>query len=369
MLLHMLRTPCARAPGARAEQGRARELLATCSRPSSAISASSWRASSARAASIRRATSRRSRSTAGRTATPPSTTRCSNRWPEAQHRTSSDGRASAASRSPTRMRAATPIPTGPSTRPTAPYRNFCRLKLNAADMTATPGPLFALSLGLISLITPLAVHLFMPVIPAVKAALDLTDALAQLTFSISLFGMAFATLFYGTLSDRYGRRPVLLSGLALFLFGSAVSAPTDRRPLIAGRLVQAIGAGCGMTLVRAIAQRRLPRRPSGQGDRLPHHVRHPRPDDLADHRRHADRCVRLGEACSALRCSLEAAIWLTSTLAIFESHPPLPQHRASDNVVRSYFDLFRRLRFTAFVVQSGLFHRRRSWPRRRRPQA
>ena len=67
-------------------------------------------------------------------------------------------------------------------------------------------------------------HLFFPVIPAVKAALGLTDAHAQLTFSIALFGMAFATLFYGSLSDRYGRRPVLLSGLALFLIGSVVSA-------------------------------------------------------------------------------------------------------------------------------------------------
>ena len=36
--------------------------------------------------------------------------------------------------------------------------------------------------------------------------------------------MAFATLFYGSLSDRYGRRPVLLSGLALFLLGSVISA-------------------------------------------------------------------------------------------------------------------------------------------------
>src|SRR5580704_478373 len=103
----------------------------------------------------------------------------------------------------------------------APYRNFCRLKRNAAHMTTTPGPLFALALASISLIGPLAVHLFMPVIPAVKAALGLSEALAQLTFSIALFGMAFATLVYGSLSDRYGRRPVLLSGLALFLIGSA----------------------------------------------------------------------------------------------------------------------------------------------------
>ena len=106
-----------------------------------------------------------------------------------------------------------------------------------------------------ALITPLAVHLFFPVIPAVKMALGLSDAYAQFTFSISLFGMAFATLFYGSLSDRYGRRPVLLSGLVLFLFGSVVSAiaPTAET-LVLGRLVQAIGAGCALTLVRAIAR-------------------------------------------------------------------------------------------------------------------
>src|ERR1700692_4447588 len=119
----------------------------------------------------------------------------------------------------------------------------------------TPGALFALALASISLIGPLAVHLFLPVIPAVKAALGLSEATAQLTFSIALFGMAFATLFYGSLSDRYGRRPVLLSGLALFLIGSALSAAADSIvPLVLGRFLQAIGAGCGITLGRALAQ-------------------------------------------------------------------------------------------------------------------
>jgi len=112
----------------------------------------------------------------------------------------------------------------------------------------TPGRAFTISLGLIALITPLAVHLFFPVIPAVKVALGLSDARAQLTFSIALFGMAFATLFYGSLSDRYGRRPVLLSGLALFLFGSVVSLMAETvNALVLGRLVQAIGAGCALT--------------------------------------------------------------------------------------------------------------------------
>src|SRR3954454_5416695 len=118
-----------------------------------------------------------------------------------------------------------------------------------------PGRTFTISLGLIALITPLAVHLFFPVIPAVKVALGLSDARAQLTFSIALFGMAFATLFYGSLSDRYGRRPVLLSGLALFLFGSVVSLMAETvNALVLGRLVQAIGAGCALTLTRAIAR-------------------------------------------------------------------------------------------------------------------
>ena len=94
----------------------------------------------------------------------------------------------------------------------------------------------------------------MPVIPAVKADLALSDAMAQFTFSIALFGMAFAPLVYGSLSDRYGRRPLLLSGLAIFLIGSLISAVADSvTVLVVGRLAQAIGAGCGVTLVRTIA--------------------------------------------------------------------------------------------------------------------
>ena len=122
-------------------------------------------------------------------------------------------------------------------------------------MTAQPGPLFKVALASISLIGPLAVHLFLPAIPTVKVALGVSDAYAQLTFSIALFGMAISTLFYGSLSDRLGRRPVLLSGLALFLIGSAISAASySMSTLVLGRFVQAVGAGAGITLSRAIAR-------------------------------------------------------------------------------------------------------------------
>jgi DHA1 family bicyclomycin/chloramphenicol resistance-like MFS transporter len=118
-----------------------------------------------------------------------------------------------------------------------------------------PSLAFAISLGSITLIGPLAIHLFLPAMPSVKASFGASDALVQLTFSVTLMTMAVVTPVYGTLSDRYGRRPILLSGLAFFLLGSIVSAVAPSvTVLIIGRLIQAMGAGCGLTLTRAIAR-------------------------------------------------------------------------------------------------------------------
>src|SRR3954452_6322747 len=218
----------------------------------------------------------------------------------------------------------------------------------------TPGRAFTISLALTALVTPLAVHLFFPVIPAVKKALGLTDAFAQLTFSIALFGMAFATLFYGSLSDRYGRRPVLLSGLGLFLFGSAVSAIAETaHALVLGRLIQAIGAGCSLTLVRAIARDAF------------------RADQLVKAIAYLTMFGTLGPMISpiiggALTDTLGwrsvfgfallagGAITLTAYLAMYETHPAEKRTKAGDmSVARSYLALFSRLRFNAFVLTSG----------------
>lgn len=122
-------------------------------------------------------------------------------------------------------------------------------------MSPPPSTLFAVALAAITLIGPLSIHLFLPALPQVKDAFGISDGLAQLTFSITLFTMAGTTLIYGALSDKYGRRPVLLTGLVLFLIGIALAALAPTVELfILGRLIQAIGAGCGVALGRAIAR-------------------------------------------------------------------------------------------------------------------
>jgi DHA1 family bicyclomycin/chloramphenicol resistance-like MFS transporter len=108
--------------------------------------------------------------------------------------------------------------------------------------------------GIFSLLA-LASDLYLPALPAIRTALGATDAQAQLTLSAFAIGFGTAQLAYGPLSDRFGRRPVLLSGLALFMLGSIASmlAPSIEW-LVAARLLQGFGACSGPVIGRAIVR-------------------------------------------------------------------------------------------------------------------
>jgi DHA1 family bicyclomycin/chloramphenicol resistance-like MFS transporter len=102
---------------------------------------------------------------------------------------------------------------------------------------------------------PMAMQIVVPALPAIQEAFDVTPATAQLTLSLSAFSIALATLAYGPLSDRYGRRPALLGGLLVYLAGSALCGlATSMGGLIAGRIVQAAGGCAGIVLTRAIVR-------------------------------------------------------------------------------------------------------------------
>ncbi len=119
----------------------------------------------------------------------------------------------------------------------------------------TPRWHFFIALVSITFIGPLSLHLFIPAMPAVKEAFGVSTGMAQLTMSLAMLSMAFFTVAYGGMSDRFGRKRVLMGGLVLFTCGAAsCMAATSMAMLLAGRILQGAGAGCGVVLARAIAR-------------------------------------------------------------------------------------------------------------------
>jgi len=77
----------------------------------------------------------------------------------------------------------------------------------------------------------------------------------QLTMSVYIFGLAVGQLAYGPLSDRFGRRPLLVGGLLLYTTaGLAASLVPDVNSLIVARLLQALGGCAGLVIGRAIVR-------------------------------------------------------------------------------------------------------------------
>jgi len=120
---------------------------------------------------------------------------------------------------------------------------------------ASPGALFVFVLAMITLMGPVAIHQFFPATPAVTAAFEVDAKLGQMTVAVPMFAMALMTLVFGSFSDRYGRRPVLLIGITLFTIGGFASAAAESIwTLIGARFLQGAGGACGLALARAIAR-------------------------------------------------------------------------------------------------------------------
>jgi len=220
-------------------------------------------------------------------------------------------------------------------------------------MRRPPNSRFVAALVSITLIGPLAIHLFLPAMPEVKKAFGISDALVGLTFSVTLLVMAFVTLAYGSLSDRYGRRPVLLMGLVLFTAGSAVSSIAGSvSGLIVGRMIQALGAGCGVTLARAIAR-------DAYGT-----------DGLVKVIAYLTMAYALGPMLSPLLGGMlidvfgwrsvfwfamlsGAGITTAACVVLYETRPEDEIEQRPTGIFRNFAALLAHPRFTAFVLQTG----------------
>ncbi len=111
------------------------------------------------------------------------------------------------------------------------------------------------SLGMVG---ALAIDTYLPSMPAIGQAFDVGPMAVQQTLSVFLFTFAFMMLFYGTLSDSFGRRPVILAALAVYTLASvgAAFAP-DFGTLLLCRAFQGLAAGAGSVIGQAIVQDRF----------------------------------------------------------------------------------------------------------------
>ncbi|MET4698392.1 DHA1 family bicyclomycin/chloramphenicol resistance-like MFS transporter [Constrictibacter sp. MBR-5] len=108
-------------------------------------------------------------------------------------------------------------------------------------------------LAALTAVPPVTINLYLPSLPSMVADLGTTVAMVQLTVTSFFFAFAAGQLLYGPLSDRFGRRPLLVGALVVYLVGGigCSLAPTVEL-LVAARLVQAIGACGAPVLARAV---------------------------------------------------------------------------------------------------------------------
>ena len=104
-------------------------------------------------------------------------------------------------------------------------------------------------LVMISAFPPLTTDLYLPALPNMVAALDTTQSMVNFTLSSYFVVYAFGLLFWGPLSEKFGRKPILLIGASIYVVASFLCANSGSiEQLIGFRIVQAFG-GSAVTVV------------------------------------------------------------------------------------------------------------------------
>jgi MFS transporter, DHA1 family, multidrug resistance protein len=119
--------------------------------------------------------------------------------------------------------------------------------------TAMPPRLMLLLLVAMSGVAPISLYMLVPALPMLATIFGRDISIAQMTVSLYMVGVACSQIVMGPLSDRFGRRPVLLAGLGLMVVASVGCMLAQTLPqLIVARFFQALGGASGMVIGRAI---------------------------------------------------------------------------------------------------------------------
>src|SRR5258707_10111266 len=102
-------------------------------------------------------------------------------------------------------------------------------------------------------VAQISLYLLVPALPVLASTFGRDISIAQMTVSLFMVGIACSQIIMGPLSDRFGRRPVLLAGLCLIVVASAACIFAETLPqLIAARFLQALGGATGLVVSPAI---------------------------------------------------------------------------------------------------------------------
>ncbi len=109
-------------------------------------------------------------------------------------------------------------------------------------------------LGMLSAFGPFVTDMYLPTLPSMAAIFNTTPSLVQLGLATSMLGLAVGQVFFGPLSDKYGRRPVLMSAMILFAVSTVISIYSpDIIFFNVCRFVQGLGGAGGIVLSRSIS--------------------------------------------------------------------------------------------------------------------
>ena len=123
----------------------------------------------------------------------------------------------------------------------------------AADNAVATSKIMLLMLVAMTGVAPISLYMLVPALPVLATTFGGDISVAQMTVSLYMVGIACSQLIMGPLSDKFGRRPVLLAGLALMVAASIGCSLAQTLPqLIAARFLQALGGATGMVVSRAI---------------------------------------------------------------------------------------------------------------------
>jgi DHA1 family bicyclomycin/chloramphenicol resistance-like MFS transporter len=129
----------------------------------------------------------------------------------------------------------------------------------ASQIWTAPRWALAALLALLGMLGPFSIDTYIPAFSGIARAIDATPVQMQQTLSAYLFGFAFMNLFHGALSDSFGRRPVVLWGIAVFTLASAGCALSQTiGQLVFFRALQGLSTGAGIVVSRAVIRDMFP---------------------------------------------------------------------------------------------------------------